>query len=122
MRCRHTSVNTWPLFLLLCQDQHKIAMYGGSFFFATCLCDAGVLTALLRSEQKYCISHLDPTQHGIFLINFAVRNIGCKGIGKVSHLVRCKGDVQIFQDICPDQHFYTRYSIEPIMVSNQRQL
>ncbi len=30
-----------------------------------------------------------------------------------------KGDVQICQDICPDQHFYTRYSIEPIMVSNQ---
>ncbi len=28
----------------------------------------------------------------------------------------CKGDVQICQYICPDQHFYTRYSIEPIMV------
>ncbi len=33
----------------------------------------------------------------------------------------CQGDVQLCQDICPDQHFYTRYSIEPIMVSNQFQ-
>ncbi len=33
-----------------------------------------------------------------------------------------EGDVQICQDICPDQHFSTIYGIEPILVSNQRQL
>ncbi len=47
--------------------------------------------------------------------NFNFQPLFSSQMGMITRVELIKGNVQICQEICPAQHFYTRHSIEPIM-------